>query len=91
MATEHGAKIYSQVLTDPNRYELLRKEAERLGIRPTAWMRDAIYQRLEKDMPVSIYKEAEAADKAIWQRSVRRRVEGRMKPKDSPRNPSNAA
>ena len=38
-----------------------------------------VYAALERELPASIYREAEAADAALWRQSVRNRVEGRAK------------
>ena len=79
MAQIHGRKAYFQVLLDPHRAALIEAEAEKAGIRSTAWIRDAVYSVLERKLPASIYKEAVAQDDASWKASVRRRVEGRTK------------
>jgi len=75
-----------QILLDPHRAALLEKIAMDKGVRSTAWIRDAVYNALEKALPSSVYQEAVAKDEASWRESVRRRVEGRMKSKkqDSP-------
>lgn len=44
-------------------------------------MREMVYAALEKTLPVSEYKAAEAADKAAWAESIKRRVEGRQRSK----------
>ncbi len=79
MALKHGNKTYFQILLDPHRGKLVQEAAEKEGIRATAWIRNAVYNELEMDIPVSIYKEAEAKDEATWRESVRRRVQGRDK------------
>ena len=53
------------------------EQAKAKGIRATAWVRNAVYKELERELPASTYKEAEAKDEAVWRESVRRRVEGR--------------
>ncbi len=79
MATRHGAKIYVQLLLDPNRAKLLQDMAAEQSKRPTAVMRDILYAHLERVLPSSVYGEAAAKDHAVWRESVRNRVEGRTK------------
>ena len=79
MAPRHGAKIYVQLLLDPNRAKLLQEIAEEQGKRPTAIMRDILYAHLERVLPSSVYGEAAAKDNAVWRESVRNRVKGRAK------------
>ena len=86
MAQIHGRKAYFQVLLDPHRAALIEAEAEKAGIRSTAWIREAVYSVLERKLPASIYKEAVAQDDASWKASVRRRVEGRTKPTENGKN-----
>jgi hypothetical protein len=47
-------------------------------------LREMVYAALEKSLPASDYKAAEAADKASWAESVQRRVQGRMRSKQQP-------
>ena len=81
MATKHGNKSYFQILLDPNRAELVTEQAEKAGQKPTAWIRDALYEVLKRKLPSSIYDEALAKDEVTWRETVRRRVEGRLKNK----------
>jgi len=81
MATKHGNKSYFQILVDPNRAELIMQQAEKAGQKPTAWIRDALYEVLKRKLPSSIYDEALAKDEVTWRETVRRRVEGRLKNK----------
>lgn len=86
MATRHGAKIYVQLLLDPNRAELLLQMAEEQSTegnkkRPTDLMRDILYSHLERTLPSSVYGEAAAKDHAVWRESVSNRVKGRSKKK----------
>ena len=55
MATRHGAKIYVQLLLDPNRAKLLQDLAAEQGKRGTAVMRDILYSHLERTLPSSVY------------------------------------
>lgn len=81
MAIRHGNKTYLQILLDPNRAALLAELAKEQNIRPTAWIREAVYSALERALPASVYNEAVAKDEESWRESVRRRVEGRTKGK----------
>ena len=81
MATKHGNKVYMQLLIDPNRGQLVMDLAEKAGQKPTAWIRDALYEVLKRKLPSSIYDEALAKDEVTWRETVRRRVEGRLKNK----------
>jgi hypothetical protein len=89
MAQIHGRKAYFQVLLGPHRAALIEAEAEKAGIRSTAWIRDAVYSMLERKLPASVYKEAAAEDEASWKASVRRRVEGRTKVKEIEKDSEN--
>ena len=82
MASKHGQKTYIQLLLDPHRAKLLTDMAAENEMRPTAFMRDALYAYLKRALPSSIYGEAEAKDEAVWRESVRNRVKGR-KPKEA--------
>jgi|TARA_R110000851_G_scaffold12481_2_gene43273 hypothetical protein len=79
MAIWHGNKTYMQILLDPHRAKLLFDLAEKAAVRPTAWVRNAVYKTLEREYPSAIYNEAVAKDEAVWRASVRKRVEGRIK------------
>ena len=92
MAHKHGAKLYFQLLLDPNRAALMEELAEKNGyvknkkdgtkkINTTAWLRDSLYKYLSTVVDESLYKMAAARDAALWQESVRKRVEGRSKAK----------
>lgn len=87
MALKHGNKTYMQLLLDPNRADLVATEAEKEGIRPSAWVRKVIYNKLETSLPSSVYKEAEAKDEVVWRESVRKRVEGRSSAPEKPPKP----
>ena len=81
MPLKHGSKIYCQLLLDSHRYKLAEQLAASEGKRVTGMLRDMVYAALEKAVPVSDYKAAEAADKAAWAESVQRRVQGRLRSK----------
>ena len=84
MAIRHGNKTYIQILLDPHRARLLFDLAKKASVRPTAWIRDAVYKALERECPAAIYNEAVAKDEAAWRASVRKRVEGRIKSRKAP-------
>lgn len=86
MAIRHGNKTYLQILLDPNRAELLMNLAEGLKVRPTSWIRDVIYKELERCVPSDAYQRALDADVEVWKDSIRRRVEGRARPKKDAEN-----
>ena len=81
MPLNHGNKFYCQLLLDPHRYKLAEKLAGAENKKVTALLRDMVYAALEKALPASEYKAAQAADEAAWRESVKRRVEGRMRSK----------
>lgn len=84
MPLKHGQKVYCQLLLDTNRYKLAEQLASEQGKKVTGMLREMVYAALEKALPTSDYKAAEAADKAAWAESVQRRVQGRMRPKQQP-------
>ena len=81
MPLKHGSKIYCQLLLDANRYKLAENLAASEGKKVTGLLREMVYAALEKALPISDYKAAEAADKAAWAESVQRRVQGRLRSK----------
>ena len=81
MAGKHGARVYYQVLLSPNRAALVDGLAKEAGVKSTEMIRRMVYAGLERDLPASIYKQADAADQAVWRQSVRNRVEGRARSK----------
>lgn len=84
MPLRHGQKVYCQLLLDMNRYKLAEQLAAQQGKKVTGMLREMVYTALEKALPASDYKAAEAADKKAWAESVQRRVQGRMRSKQSP-------
>ena len=79
MPLRHGQKFYCQLLLDHNRYLLVEAMAMQQGKRTTALLREMVYSALEKALPLSEYRAAEAADNAAWADSVKRRVQGRQR------------
>ena len=82
MPLDHGRKKYYQVLVDPNRSTLIETLALKEGIKGTSWIRNAVYEKLQKEYTISDYKVAKAKDEAIWRESVQRRINGRSKSKE---------
>jgi hypothetical protein len=81
MPLRHGQKYYCQLLLDRHRYVLVEELAQQQGKRTTALLREMVYGALEKALPASVYRAAEAADHAAWADSVKRRVQGRQRSK----------
>ena len=52
------------------------------GIKGTSWIRNAIYEKLQKEYSITDYKVAEAKDEVIWRESVQRRIDARSKGKN---------
>lgn len=72
-----GDKHYYQVLMGRGRGALLDAEAKRRNVRPTALIRDWLYERLEQSVPPGTYQQAEAADEADREAAVVRQFAGR--------------
>jgi len=83
MAGVHGSRVYYQVLLQPNRAELVNELAKEAGVKSTEMIRRMVYSYLERELPASVYKQALAADEAVWRQSVRKRVEGRGKSREA--------
>jgi hypothetical protein len=83
MAGVHGSRVYYQVLLQPNRAELVNELAKEAGVKATEMIRRMVYSYLERELPASVYKQALAADEAVWRQSVRNRVEGRAKSREA--------
>ena len=77
MATKHGNRVYIQVLLEPFRGELFMQEAEAQGIKPSALIRQLVYDYLAEVTAEQPYLEALAKDKKKWQEAVDARLEGR--------------
>lgn len=83
MAGQHGSRRYYQILLQPNRANLTDDLAREAGIKSTEMIRRMVYAYLERELPASVYKQALAADEAVWRQSVRNRVEGRAKSREA--------
>ena len=79
MATKHGNRVYIQVLLEPFRGELFMQEAETQGIKPSALIRQLVYDYLAENTEEKTYCEALVNDKQKWQDAVDARLEGRAK------------
>ena len=79
MATKHGNRVYIQVLLEPFRGELFMQEAKAQGIKPSALIRQLVYDYLAETTDENTYCEALASDKQKWQDAVDARLEGRAK------------
>ena len=77
MATKHGNRVYIQVLLEPFRGELFMKEADAQGIKPSALIRQMVYDYLAENTEEEPYLQALAKDKQKWQEAVDARLEGR--------------
>lgn len=82
MTVKHGKKDYYQILLDPHRSELLKALVSEKEIKATSFIRDLIYEQLEKKVPKHIYQVALAKDKAVWRESISNRLIARKKNKD---------
>lgn len=77
MATKHGNRVYIQVLLEPFRGELFIKEAESQNIKPSALIRQLVYNYLAESINEQEYCDALTKDKQKWQEAVDSRLEGR--------------
>jgi len=77
MATKHGNRVYIQVLLEPFRGELFMQEAEAQGVKPSALIRQLVYDYLAENTKEESYLEALTKDKQKWQEAVEARLEGR--------------
>ena len=76
MAANHGNRVYVQVLLGQYRGELFLKDAEDAGMKPSAWMRELIYDYLRNKYPEQ-EADAEEQEKKLWKEAVRSRLEAR--------------
>ena len=78
MTLKHGRRVYIQVLLEPNRGKLFLEDAERLNKKPSALMREIVYQYIKE---INSEQEAEAAikDQQVWQAAVQARLDGRAR------------
>ena len=79
MATKHGNRVHIQVLLEPSRGELFMQEADAQGIKPSALIRQLVYDYLAENTKEETYCEALVNDKQKWQDAVDARLEGRAR------------
>ena len=79
MATKHGNRVYIQVLLEHFRGELFMQEANAQGIKPSALIRQLVYNYLAENTDEKTYCDALISDKRKWQDAVDARLEGRAK------------
>nr|BAR23414.1 hypothetical protein [uncultured Mediterranean phage uvMED] len=88
MATKHGNRVYIQVLLEPFRGELFMQEADAQGIKPSALIRQLVYDYLAENTKEEAYCQALVNDKQKWQDAVDARLEGRARNRRSKVNQS---
>ena len=82
MGSNHGSRVYVQVLLDEHRGQMFLADAKLQNKKPAAWMREIVYQYLERAWGDSAYQEASSKDRDNYQRGVNARLIGRgLKPK----------
>ena len=73
-----GNKKYYHVLIDVNRGELFDEYIRtKLKIKPTSWIRDAVYKFLQDNIDKKVYDEALRKDQENWNRAIQNRLQGR--------------
>jgi len=83
MATKHGNRVYIQVLLEPFRGQLFLDEAEKHNLKPSALIRNIVYDYLAESLDEESYCEAVVKDKQKWQQAVDARLEGRAQTRRS--------
>ena len=82
MGSSHGNRVYLQVLLDEHRGQMFLADAKLQGKKPAAWMREIVYQYLERAWGDDAYQDASSKDRDNYQRGVNARLIGRgLKPK----------
>ena len=82
MGSSHGNRVYLQVLLDEHRGQMFLADAKLQNKKPAAWMREIVYQYLERAWGDAAYQEATSKDRDNYQRGVNARLIGRgLKPK----------
>lgn len=77
MATKHGNRIYIQVLLDPFRGELFMQDCEAAEIKPSAKIRQLVYDYLASELSETEYLDAAVEDKKKWREAVEARLAAR--------------
>ena len=73
----HGNRKHLQILLAPNRGQLFLDHMKSLDEKPTAKIRDMVYDYLKKVIPKDVYNEAKRKDDLDWQQTVQNRLKGR--------------
>lgn len=81
MATKHGNRVYIQVLLEPNRGELFLQDCEAADIKPSAKIKEMVYNYLAKELDDEVYWDALLLDKRKWREAVESRLKGRAEAK----------
>ena len=79
MATKHGNRVYIQVLLESFRGELFMQHASVQGVKPSALIRQLVYNYLAENTDEKTYCDALVNDKQKWQDAVDARLEGRAR------------
>ena len=79
MATKHGNRVYVQLLLEPFRGQLLLEHAEEKGVKPSALIREIVYEYIAQTVSEEKYTGALIKDKQKWQEAVDARLVGRAK------------
>lgn len=85
MSKRHGVKRHYQVLLDPHRADLFDEEAEKRGFKASAYMRELVYQALERTSDASVYGLALALDEVAHREAIQRQVVARNKARQARR------
>lgn len=81
-SNRHGSRVYVQVLLDEHRGQMFLADAALQNKKPAAWMREIVYQYLERAWGDSPYQEASSKDRDNYQRGVNAKLIARgLKPK----------
>tara|TARA_R100000152_G_C6605529_1_gene61183 strand:- start:139 stop:429 length:291 start_codon:yes stop_codon:yes gene_type:complete len=73
----HGTRKHFQILLSEHRGDLFIQMMKEKEVKPTNWLRDKVYEFLEKEAPSELYAEAKQKDDIEWQQVVQNRLEGR--------------
>ena len=83
MATKHGNRVYIQVLLEPFRGKLFLDEADKQNVKPSALIREIVYNYIAENVDEDAYCDAVVKDKQKWQQAVDARLEGRAQTRRS--------
>jgi len=79
MATKHGNRVYIQVLLEPNRGLLFLDDCEAAEIKPSAKIKEMVYDYLASELQGDEYWDAAVLDRLKWREAVESRLAGRAK------------